>query len=430
MERIAVIGSGIAGLAAARELTRSGGCHVSLLEAGRYFGGHANTVDVTLEGITQGVDTGFLVCNERTYPRLTRLFDELGVGTAPSEMSFSVQARGHALEWSGSNLGGVFAQPANLLRPAFWRMLADIARFNRLAREIARSNADTTLLQPIGAFLDEHGFGREFREWYFLPMIGSIWSCPTAQMLAFPIGTLIRFCYNHGLLQVTDRPQWLSVQGGSRAYVQRIIEGLADARLNTPVLGVQRTAAGALLRTQGGTEHFDQVVFACHSDQALRLLGVDATPAEAAVLGAIRYQPNRAVLHTDLSLLPARRAAWAAWNYESSPVEGESTVGVCLHYLLNRLQPLPWQTPLIVSLNPLREPRADSVIRRFDYDHPVFDLEAIAAQRRLDSIQGQRRSWFCGAWVGYGFHEDGLAAGMAVAEALVQAGAALQQGAA
>ena len=428
MERIAVIGSGIAGLATARELTRAQGCRVTLFEAGGHFGGHANTVDVTLEGVTHGVDTGFLVCNERTYPQLMRLFSELGVQTVVSEMSFSVQARGHALEWSGSNLAGVFAQRANLLRPAFWRMLADIARFNRLASGIARRDADAAPLQSIGAFLDEHGFGREFRAWYFLPMIGCIWSCPTAQMLAFPIGTLIRFCHNHGLLQVTDRPQWLSVQGGSRSYVRRIVEGLADARLNTPVLGVRRTAAGALLRTLGGAEHFDQVVFACHSDQALRLLGADATPAESRVLGAIRYQPNRAVLHTDTSLLPARRAAWAAWNYESSPAEGADTAGVCLHYLLNRLQPLPWQTPLIVSLNPVREPRADSVLRRFDYDHPVFDVGAIAAQRRLGDIQGQRRSWFCGAWAGYGFHEDGLAAGMAVAEALLQAGAVAQQG--
>jgi uncharacterized protein len=427
VERIAVIGSGISGLAAARELTRAADRRVTLFEAGSHFGGHAHTVDVTIEGVTHGIDTGFLVCNRRTYPGLMRLFAELGVETVASDMSFSVQQLAQGLEWSGTNLAGVFAQRANLLRPAFWRMLADIARFNRLATRMALRNQDAALEQPIGAFLDEHRFGREFREWYFLPMIGCIWSCPTAQMLAFPIGTLIRFCHNHGLLQVVDRPQWLSVRGGSRSYVRRIVEGLADARLNTPVLGVQRVEAGALLRTASGTQHVDQVVFACHSDQALRLLGSDATPAEAQVLGSIRYQPNRAVLHTDASLLPARQAAWAAWNYESAAAEGES--GVCLHYLLNRLQPLPWQTPLIVSLNPVREPRAETVIQRFDYDHPVFDLGAIAAQRRLGEIQGHRRSWYCGAWAGYGFHEDGLTAGLAVAQALLQTGAA-QRGAA
>ena len=428
MERIAVIGSGISGLAAARKLTGAAARGVTLFEAGSHFGGHAHTVDVTIEGVTHGVDTGFLVCNRRTYPGLMRLFAELGVETVASDMSFSVQQRAQGLEWSGSNLAGVFAQRTNLLRPAFWRMLADIARFNRLATRIAMRNEDAALAQPIGAFLDEHHFGREFREWYFLPMIGCIWSCPPAQMLAFPIGTLIRFCHNHGLLQVVDRPQWLSVRGGSRRYVQRILEGLAEVRLNTPVLGVQRVEAGALLRTASGTQYFDQVVFACHSDQALHLLGSDATPTEAQILGAIRYQPNRAVLHTDESLLPARQVAWAAWNYDSGAAESEA--GVCLHYLLNRLQPLPSQTPLIVSLNPVREPRAETVIQRFDYDHPVFDLGAIAAQRRLGEIQGQRRSWYCGAWVGYGFHEDGLAAGLAVAEALSQAGSAAQRGAA
>ncbi len=429
MERIAVIGSGIAGLAVARELTReSAGCRVSLFEAGKQFGGHAHTVDVTLDGVTHGVDTGFLVYNERTYPQLVRLFAELGVETAASDMSFSVQARTHGIEWSGSNLASVFAQPANLLRPAFWRMLAEIARFNRLATGIAQRAEEVVLDQSIGAFLDTHRFGPEFRAWYLLPMVGCIWSCPSAQMLDFPVATLIRFCHNHGLLQVNDRPQWRTVRGGSRQYVRRIVAGLGDARLNTPVLGVTRGEAGALVRTAGAVEHFDQVVFACHSDQALRLLGADATLAEEQVLGAIRYHPNRAVLHTDTSLLPVRPAAWAAWNHEADS-SGDET-GVCLHYLLNRLQPLPWARPVIVSLNPLREPRPDTVIQRFDYDHPVFDRAAIAAQRRLPEIQGQRRSWFCGAWAGYGFHEDGLGAGLTVAQALIQARVADARGAA
>lgn len=429
MERIAVIGSGIAGLAAARELTRGpAGCRVTLFEAGAHFGGHANTVDVTLDDMTHGVDTGFLVYNERTYPQLVRLFAELGVESAASEMSFSVQVRSRRLEWSGNDLAGVFAQRGNLLRPAFWRMLAEIARFNRLATGIAQRAEPAALGQTIGAFLDGHRFSREFREWYFLPMIACIWSCPSQQMLAFPVATLIRFCHNHGLLQVTDRPQWLTVRGGSREYVRRIVAGLDDARLRTPVLGVKRGEAGALIRTASGVEHFDQVVFACHADQALRLLGADATHAEAQVLGAIRYHPNRAVLHTDASVLPRKRSAWAAWNYESAAAGHEA--GVCLHYLLNRLQPLPWVRPVIMSLNPVREPRAESVIRCFDYDHPVFDLGAMAAQRRLPDIQGARRTWYCGAWVGYGFHEDGLSAGQAVAAALAQASRVDQRGAA
>ncbi len=425
MQRIAIVGSGIAGLTAARELTKPAAgsrqvAAVTLFEADDHFGGHANTVDVTLDGVSHGVDTGFLVFNPRTYPGLVGLFADLGVATAPAEMSFSVQAPALGLVWSGTNLGGLFAQRSNLARPAFWRMLAEILRFNRLATARASAPADVgaspALAQPVGEFLDQHRFGTALREWYLLPMIACIWSCPARQMLAFPIGTLVRFCHNHGLLQVTDRPQWLTVRGGSRQYVRRIVDGLRDTRLATPVLGVLRTDSGVLVRTAHGTEHFNQLVLACHTDQALRLLGADATADERRLLGAIAYQPNRAVLHTDATLLPQRRSAWAAWNHEAA-ADGAAT-GVCLHYLLNRLQPLPWQQPVIVSLNPLREPRADSVIRSFAYDHPVFDLAAIAAQRRLHEIQGARQTWFCGAWAGHGFHEDGLQSGMNAARRL------------
>ena len=306
MERVAVIGSGIAGLAAARELVRApGATRVTLFEADARLGGHAHTVAVTLDGVTQGVDTGFLVFNERTYPRLVKLFDELGVETAPADMSFSVQARTSALEWSGSNIAGLFAQRANLLRPAFWRMLADIARFNRLATRQAQLGDDQVTTQTVAEFLDTHGFGIEFRDWYFLPMVGCIWSCPIEQMLAFPIATLIRFCHNHGPLQVRGRPQWLTVRGGSWHYVRRIVAGLSDVRVATPVLGVTRTGAGVTVFTARQSEHFDQVVFACHADQALQLLGAGATQAERHILGAIRSRRNHAVLHTDASLLPS-----------------------------------------------------------------------------------------------------------------------------
>ncbi|MEP7302393.1 MAG: FAD-dependent oxidoreductase [Caldimonas sp.] len=419
MKRFAVIGAGIAGLAAARSLGRHG--RVTLFEAAGWFGGHSHTVDLTLDGITHGVDTGFLVFNEKTYPALIGLFAELDVATAPSEMSFSVQAESGRLEWSGCNLDTVFAQRANLARPAFWRMLRDLLRFNRLTTALACDETPTGLAaleQPIGAFLAAHGFSDAFRDWYFLPMIGCIWSCPTEQMLGFPMATLIRFCHNHGLLQVAGRPPWRTVRGGARNYVARMLESIADARLNTPVRQVRRLAAGgAEVATDGGVERFDAVVLACHSDQSLALLA-DPSEAESALLGAIRYHPNRAVLHTDASVLPRRRRAWAAWNYERAASAEREGAAVCLHYLLNRLQPLPFAAPVIVSLNPLREPAPGSVHGEFAYDHPVFDRAAVAAQARLPALQGHRDTWFCGAWTRYGFHEDGLASGLAVAAGL------------
>ncbi len=443
LQRIAIIGSGISGLGAARELSLAGAGHrLTLFEAGRTFGGHARTVMVELGGISHPVDTGFLVYNERTYPRFTKLLAELGVATAASEMSLSVQVRDEHIEWSGRHLGAVFAQAANVARPGFWRMLADIVRFNRLAQgrlrddDQARAGAVAATAVAlterrdltVAGFLHSHHFSREFRDWYLLPMIASIWSCPRQQMLAFPLATLLRFCHNHGLLQLVDRPQWRSVVGGSRSYVQRLLASVADARCNTPVLGVQRQIDGVWIRTAEGTERFDQVIFAGHSDQTLRLLGDDATATETQLLGAIRYQRNNAVLHTDTGLLPTRPRAWAAWNHESSG-PGDAA-GVCLHYLLNRLQPLPWPTPVMVSLNPLRAPQPEHVIRQLEFEHPVLDAAAIAAQQRVAQIQGQRRSWFCGAWLGHGFHEDGLASGQQAARWLLLGGPVPLRGAA
>jgi predicted NAD/FAD-binding protein len=413
LSRVAVIGSGISGLAVAWQFAEARArAQVTLFEAGDHFGGHANTVDVTLNGISCGVDTGFLVFNPHTYPNLVRLFAALDVEVAPAEMSFSVQSGD--LEWAGTSLSAVFAQRGNLLRPGHWAMLADIVRFNRLARALAAQQLDAGLQQTIGEFLEQHRFGVPFRDGYLLPMIACIWSCPSEQMLRFPVGTLIRFCHNHGLIQLTNRPPWFTVRGGSARYVQKMVARLSDARLSTPVLAVRRSAAGVRLITPQGPESFDAVVFACHSDQALQLLGDGATAAERRLLGAIRYHPNTAVLHTDAALLPRRRRAWAAWNYE----RGRDTQQVCLHYLINRLQPLPWQQPVIVSMNPVREPDPAKVLRRLAYAHPVFDQSALRAQQRLASLQGQQRSWFCGAWCGYGFHEDGLKAGLAVAESL------------
>jgi len=415
MRRVAVVGSGISGLAAAHALASD--ADVTLFEAGDHFGGHTHTVDVTLDGVTHGVDTGFLVFNHRTYPKLVQLFEELQVDTAPSEMSFSVQVPDVGLEWSGNSLNAVFAQRRNLLRPSFLRMLRDLLRFNRLATDLAQRGEDAALAEPIGDFLQRHGFGAAFRDWYFLPMIGCIWSCPTDQMLRFPVATMIRFCHNHGLLQVSNRPQWHTVRGGAKHYVAKLLQRIPDARLKTPVRSVRRLASpgGVMLATDQGSERFDDVVLACHSDQSLALLA-DATAQERAVLGAIRYHPNRAVLHTDASVLPTRTLAWSAWNYARAHQQGREQAAVCLHYLINRLQPLPWQQPVVVSLNPdpAREPAPGKVIGSYAYSHPVFDEAAVRAQRLLPGLQGQGGVWFCGAWTRYGFHEDGLMSALQV----------------
>ncbi len=427
--KVAVVGSGISGLAAAHTL--HGQADITLFEAGDYFGGHTHTVDVTLPGpqgpVSHGVDTGFLVFNERTYPNLIALFAELGVQTAPSDMSFSVKvpdaAGGKALEWSGSSLNSVFAQRGNLVNWKFLRMLRDIVRFNRITTALARSGAPAAMLQPLADFLNDHRFSAEFRDWYFLPMMGCIWSCPTDQMLQFPVATMIRFCHNHGLLQITDRPQWWTVKGGARHYVEKIVAGIADKRLNTPVHRIERDAGaargGIRIVTKNAIEHFDKVVLAAHSDQSLALLP-DASTAERDVLGAIRYQPNQAVLHTDSTVLPQKKLAWAAWNYERAAQTDRESSRVCLHYLLGMLQPLPFAQPVVVSLNPVREIARQHILGEYDYLHPVFDLPAIRAQQALPGLQGLRHSYFCGAWAGYGFHEDGLKSGQQAARLLLE----------
>ena len=422
-QRVAVIGSGIAGLSAAHHLNQH--VDLSLFEAGNYFGGHTHTVDVALptaQGtVTHGVDTGFLVYNQRTYPGLIGLFESLNIRTAASDMSFSVQARwddtGKVLEWNGANLNSVFAQRSNLLRPRFWGLLSDIMRFNKLATELAKSAQADALAQPLQNFLDEHHFGTAFRQGYLLPMLGCIWSCPTTQMLQFPVATMVRFCDNHGLLQVNNRPPWFTVAGGAKHYVQAITEHISDKRLNTPVLGIARDTQGVQVRTAQGVEHFDHVVLATHADQSLSLLDKPSTD-EQALLGAIRFHPNRAVLHTDTRVMPKRRLAWAAWNYQRTQDDSESA-RVCLHYWLNRLQPLPFKQDVIVSLNPASPIDPATILGSYDYDHPVFDLPAIAAQRALPRLQGQQRTWYAGAWMRFGFHEDGYQAGLAAAQGLL-----------
>lgn len=423
--RLAIVGSGISGLAVAHTLKDD--AEITLFEAGDYFGGHTHTVDVTLptpQGmVTHGVDTGFLVFNERTYPNLINLFAELGVETAPSDMSFSVQVpgalNGKTLEWSGTDLNSVFAQRANLVNPRFWRMLADVMRFNALCTRIAKEQREKELQQPLSDFLRTHKFSEPFRDWYFLPMLGCIWSCPTDQMLQFPVATMIRFCHNHGLIQVTNRPQWFSVVGGARNYVEKILASVHDKRLNTPVRLIERDAQGVRIITDGQAERFDEVVIATHTDQALSLLREPNT-YERSLLGAIRYQDNRAVLHTDASVLPANPKTWAAWNYERAASSERESSRVCLHYLLNRLQRIPFEQPVVVSLNPLQAIDPATIVGEYDYAHPVFDLAAIEAQKRLPLLQGQQHTWYAGAWTGYGFHEDGLKSGLQVGRALLK----------
>lgn len=420
--KIAVVGSGISGLSAAWQLSRDGH-EVALYEAGDYFGGHTHTVDVDIDGQRFGVDTGFLVFNHRTYPNLVRLFEQLDVHTSASDMSFAVKmpmssdVGTRTLEWAGSNLDTVFAQRRNLLSPSFWRMLRDIVRFNRQTTELALTEGAMDEM-PLGDFLNENRYSTEFRDWYLLPMAGCIWSCPTEQMLAFPLATFVRFCHNHGLIQVNNRPQWHTVTGGARHYVEKMLAIIAHLYLNTAVTSVRRVPLGSSyqvrIESARGMQLYDHVVLAAHSDQSLKLLH-DVSDAEHAVLAAVGYQPNLAVLHTDASCLPQSRKAWSAWNYESA---GPGEPNVCVHYLLNKLQPLPVKTPVIVSLNPIHAPDPGKVLASFDYAHPVFDGPAVDAQRKLRALQGQRNTWFAGAWTGYGFHEDGLKSGLSVAAAI------------
>jgi uncharacterized protein len=404
-----------------------------LFERETCFGGHAHTVDLTLPDIqgkprAHGVDTGFLVYNERTYPQLIQLFKDLGVETAASDMSFSVQlpgglnGRSGRLEWNGSTLSTVFAQRRNLLSPRFLGMLKEILRFNRVCTNLAVSGDAEAMAEPLGDFLERHRFSPSLRQGYLLPMIACIWSCPQDQMLRFPVATLIRFCHNHGLLQVENRPAWRTVAGGSRHYVDAIVKQLPDARTSSGVTAIQRSDQGVRVTTARGTETFDAVVMACHAPQTLRLLGHGATPQERAVLGDLRTQANVAVLHTDTSVMPRARLAWAAWNFERAEPERAARADaqqVCLHYWINKLQPLPFEQDVIVSLNPLKEPEPARVHGRFEWDHPVFDAKAIAAQRQLAQLQGQSRTWFCGAWCGFGFHEDGLRSGVEAARGVM-----------
>jgi predicted NAD/FAD-binding protein len=412
--RVAVIGAGISGLGAAWALR--GRHRVTLYEAAGRLGGHSNTIEVTVDGHTVPVDTGFIVYNDVNYPNLVQLFDALAVATEPSDMSFAVSIGNGALEYSGTSLAGLIAQKRNLLRPRFWRMVVDTMRFYREARALLKQPAPSDI--TLGAFLDQGGYSAGFLDDHLLPMGAAIWSSPVAAMREFPLLSFARFFENHGLLQLTDRPRWRTVTGGSRQYVARIAHALGpDAIRAVAATRLRRLPDGVELRDASGEARvYDQIVLACHADQALALLA-DADDTERRVLGAFRFQTNRAVLHGDRSLMPRRRAVWASWNYLAPDPVAARDGSVAVTYWMNELQNLA-APPLFVTLNPPHEPRAELVHGVFDYEHPIYDQAAIGAQGALASIQGVRRTWFAGAWTGYGFHEDGLSSGLAVARAL------------
>lgn len=410
MSRIAVIGSGIAGLGAAWLLSREH--EVVLFESNDYLGGHTHTHDIELGGRHYAVDTGFIVFNESNYPLLTRMFAELGVASQETTMSFSVHDERNGLEYNAGTLAGLFAQPSNLFRPRFWRMLGDLRRFYREAPQVLDDpGQDCTL----GQYLSSNGYSDVFRDDHIVPMASALWSSPQHTILQFPMSHLVRFMANHHMLQLSGRPQWRVVSGGSSSYVRAMrASWLVQERIATPVRRVRRLGRGVAVCSAAGDEVFDEVVLACHADDALRLLDTPS-PAEISILGAITYQDNEAVLHTDVRLLPRRRRAWAAWNAHVPATDA----GHCsVSYWMNALQSLDAPEEFIVTLNRGSEIDPGRVLRRIHYRHPHQTLAAVAAQSRKHELQGVNGVWFAGAGWAHGFHEDGLRSGVEVARAL------------
>ena len=410
---IAIVGTGIAGLTCAHYLYRDH--DITLFEQGQTPGGHVATVDVEVDSGRYAIDTGFIVFNNRTYPNFERLLADIGVRGQPTEMSFSVCNQAHGLEYNGHSLGSLFAQKSNLVNWRFYRFLGEILRFNRLARAAARRPAGDSTLSD---FLDQHGFSDYFCENYVLPMGAAIWSSSMADIRDFPLVFFVNFFNNHGLLDISNRPQWSVIPGGSREYVKALIAPFADRiRLQSPVTDVVRHSQHVELTTPGGREIFDQVIFACHSNQALAALRQPSAD-ELLILDAIRYQDNDVVLHTDTQLLPENPAAWAAWNYHLGVDTDNARKQPALTYNMNILQGLSAPEVFCVTLN--QDSRIDpaKVLRRFTYAHPVFNRASLDAQLRRSQINGKQRTWFCGAYWYNGFHEDGVRSALDVIEGL------------
>ncbi|MCP2232636.1 MULTISPECIES: NAD(P)/FAD-dependent oxidoreductase [Erwinia] len=416
--RVAIIGSGISGLSCAWKLAARAEVH--LYEAGPTPGGHTATVDVELAGKRWAIDTGFIVYNDRTYPRFLALLAELGLESQPTEMSFSVRNQRSGLEYNGHSLTSLFAQRSNLLKPSFYRFLAEIVRFNRCGKQWLEHQQDQGTLDD---FLRLHGFSAFFAQHYILPMGAAIWSTSLAEMRRMPLAQFLHFFNHHGLLDLAQRPQWFVIPGGSREYIRRLMQLIGEkiaVYLNTPVTRVLRDEAGVTLESARGSERYDQVIFACHSDQALQLLG-DASGAEAAMLAGIPYRANEVVLHTDISMLPKARAAWASWNYRLEDTQaGDELLGASVTYNMNILQGIKAPHTFCVSLNPTQPIDPAKVLRRFEYHHPQFGPDCLHAQQQRLLLNGSNRSWFCGAWSYNGFHEDGIRSALDVIAAMEQ----------
>jgi uncharacterized protein len=413
-KKIAIIGSGISGLTCAYLLSRKH--DIVVFEANNYIGGHTATIDVTVDGETQAIDSGFIVYNDWTYPNFIKLLDILGVKTQATEMSFSVKNQAENLEYNGNNLNSLFAQRRNILRPKFYRMVKDIIRFNRLCKQQATSGT-VDENATLGDFIASHNFSKTFSYNYLLPMCAAIWSASLDDVKEFPLDFFLRFFNNHGLLNITDRPQWRTLVGGSRQYIAPLTENFKDKiKLSNKVNSVTRQATGYLLTyKQNVTERFDEVIFACHSDQALAMLP-DASIAQQQILSAIPYAPNEVVLHTDTSLLPKRKLAWASWNYLLKGYKGEHSSPAVVTYNMNILQKLDSQHTFCVTLNNTADIDPDKILAKFSYAHPQFSQRGLMAQQRRAEICGQNGLHFCGAYWYNGFHEDGVRSALDVCQ--------------
>lgn len=414
MARIAIVGTGISGMASAYLLHQAGHT-ITVYEKSPVVGGHTRTLTVDYDGVSIPVDTGFIVFNEPNYPHLVGLFRHLDVPTQKSNMSLAISMDDGAFEWGARSLNAVFGQRRNLLRPMFYRMISEVMRFNRLALPTVEANPALTL----GELIEALGLSTEFKRYYLLPMGGAIWSCPTESMLAFPASAFVRFFKNHGLLSFTGQHQWYTVTGGSQRYLEKLTAPYADRiRTHCGVTRVTRDASGvSVTDSTGVTERFDRVVFACHADETLAMLA-DAAPEEREILSAFTYQRNEAYLHRDTSIMPRRERCWASWVYHarSDQTDKERTHGIGVTYWMNLLQSIDHRRPLFVTLNPTKPINPSAIFNRHTFEHPVFTAETLAAQERIPLLQGQRHSWFCGAYTRYGFHEDGLSSAVRVAE--------------